>query len=119
MGLSLFPPAIGVLNDLSSYFAVFVSKCVFLLWSCADILDYFSYLDSSGFNKQTHQTHKDAEMLSFHVGLMYADSFLFPALILIPKQKLLLHKQNIYTQSNWGYTYLFMQGFHLTTLKDL
>lgn len=50
---------------------------------------------------------------------MYADSFLFPALILIPKQKLLLHKQNIYTQSNWGYTYLFMQGFHLTTLKDL
>lgn len=65
---SLFPPAIGVLNDLSSYFAVFVSKCVFLLWSCADILDYFSYLDSSGFNKQTHQTHKDAEMLSFHVA---------------------------------------------------
>lgn len=75
MGLSLFPPAIGVLNDLSSYFAVFVSKCVFLLWSCADILDYFSYLDSSRFNKQTHQTHKDAEMLSFHVGLMYTDSF--------------------------------------------
>lgn len=113
MGLSLFPPAIGVLNDLSSYFAAFVSVSSFCDHVLI-ILDYFSYLDSSGFNKQTHQTHKDAEMLSFHVGLMYADSFLFSALILIPKQKLLLHKQNIYTQSNWGYTYLFMQGLHLS-----